>query len=275
MTGDRITVVRLRFTNDFSRFVAIETNASGAVVARYAGTQSVDEPLAEVRSGTTSYYEADGLGSITSLSNAAGSLVQTYTLDPFGNETASSGSLTNPFGFTGREFDSETNLYFYRARYYDPTIGRFTKEDPIRFGGGDPNFYSYVSQSPINFADASGKTRFWGNWCGPIWTGRMGEPFNPKHFKDYKKPIDPEDEACMHHDICYFDCRSQHPCSPDGRSKCFRSCDKLFINELPLEILGVPDLVGGVYLWYPLALHFHPDPESNGSCGCYKVTWIK
>src|SRR3989441_11916614 len=95
-----------------------ETNASGTAVARYTQTENIDETLAMLRSSTTSYYQADGLRSVTSLSNAAGGLAQTYTFDSFGKQTASSGSLTNPFQYTGREFDSETNLYFYRARYY-------------------------------------------------------------------------------------------------------------------------------------------------------------
>jgi hypothetical protein len=78
-----------------------ETNATGGVVARYANTtDKIDEPVATLRSGATSYYQADGLGSITSLSNAAGALAQTYTFDSFGKQTASSGSLTNPFRYT-------------------------------------------------------------------------------------------------------------------------------------------------------------------------------
>jgi len=84
-----------------------ETNSSGAVVARYSQTQNIDEPLAMLRSAATSYYHADGLGSVTSLSNAAGALAQTYTFDSFGKLTASSGSLTNPFQFTSRELDTE------------------------------------------------------------------------------------------------------------------------------------------------------------------------
>ncbi len=67
-----------------------------------------------LRSAATSYYHADGLGSVTSLTNAAEALAQTYTYDSFGTPTASSGSLTNPFRYTAREFDSESNLYFYR-----------------------------------------------------------------------------------------------------------------------------------------------------------------
>ena len=106
------------------------------MVARYSQGLNIDEPLAMLRSGATSYYHADGLGSVTSLSSAAGALAQTYSFDSFGKQTASTGSLTNPFRYTAREFDTETNLYFYRARYYDPTAGRFLGEDPIGFDSG-------------------------------------------------------------------------------------------------------------------------------------------
>src|SRR4029077_13560427 len=64
-----------------------EANSSGTIVARYSETQDIDEPLAQLRSSATSYYEADGLGSITSLSNTAGALAQAYTFDSFGNQT--------------------------------------------------------------------------------------------------------------------------------------------------------------------------------------------
>ena len=74
-----------------------ETNASGGVVARYSQDLGVDEPLVMLRSGATSYYQVDGNDNVTSLSNAAGALAETYTYDSFGSTTASSGSLTNPF----------------------------------------------------------------------------------------------------------------------------------------------------------------------------------
>ena len=132
-----------------------ETNSSGTAVARYSQTDNIDEPLAMLRSGATSYYHADGLGSISSLSNAAGALAQSYTYDSFGNVTATTGSLTNPFRHTGRDFDTETNLQFSRARYYDPKAGRFVSEDPIRFRGGS-DFYAYVRNSPTNYTDPDG-----------------------------------------------------------------------------------------------------------------------
>ncbi len=132
-----------------------ETNATGAVVARYAQGMHVDETLAMLRSSATSYYETDGLGSVTSLSNAAGVSAQTYTFDSFGKQTASSGSLTNPFQYTGRELDSETALYYMRARYFDPATGRFLSEDPVGFSVSK-NFYAYVSNNAVNDIDPAG-----------------------------------------------------------------------------------------------------------------------
>jgi RHS repeat-associated protein len=133
-----------------------ETNSTGGVVACYEQTQNVDEPLAMLRSAATSYYDADGLGSVTSLSNTAGALAQTYGYDSFGKQTSSSGSLTNPFQYTARESDTETGLYYYRARYYDPNPGRFISEDPIRFASGTTNFYAYVGNDPVDESDPFG-----------------------------------------------------------------------------------------------------------------------
>ena len=134
----------------------VETvNASGGLVAHYTQTENIDEPLAMQRGATTDYYEADGLGSITSLTASNGTLAQSYTYDSFGNMANSSGSLTNFFRYTAREFDSETNLYYYRARYYDPGAGRFLSEDPVRFRGS-PSFYAYVGNDAPNLIDPSG-----------------------------------------------------------------------------------------------------------------------
>jgi RHS repeat-associated protein len=132
-----------------------ETNSSGVVVARYSQGLSIDEPLAMLRSGATSYYHADGLGSVTSLSNGVGSLAQTYGYDSFGKQTSSSGSLTNAFQYTARESDSESGLYYYRARYYDPNIGRFLTEDPIGLNAGI-NQYTYVGNNVVTLSDPSG-----------------------------------------------------------------------------------------------------------------------
>ena len=135
--------------------LAEETNSSGTVLARYSQGLNTDEPLALLRTSATSYYHADGLGTITSLSSGAGTLAQTYAFDSFGNRTAASGSLINVFQYTGREFDSETGEYYYRARYFDPSSGRFLNEDPIQFVGGI-NAYRYVSNNPTDLRDPMG-----------------------------------------------------------------------------------------------------------------------
>jgi RHS repeat-associated protein len=116
----------------------------------------IDEPLSELRSATTSYYEQDGINSVTSLSTGAGSLANTYTYASFGKVTASSGNLTNPFEFTGREFDTEAGFDYYRARYYDSTVGRFISEDPTALKGGSINLYRYVSNNATNSIDPTG-----------------------------------------------------------------------------------------------------------------------
>jgi RHS repeat-associated protein len=132
-----------------------EVDASGNVLARYTSGQETDELLSVLRSGTTSYFEQDTLSSVTALSNPAGALANTYTFDSFGNATASTGTLTNPFQYTGRDNDSETGLYYYRARYFDPRVGRFISEDPL--GVRDHlNMYAYVRNNPINFDDPLG-----------------------------------------------------------------------------------------------------------------------
>jgi RHS repeat-associated protein len=132
-----------------------ETNSSGAVVARYEQGQSIDEPLAMLRSSTTSYYNADGLGSVTSLANGSGTLTESYNFDSFG-KTTPTGSVVNPFQYTGREMDTETGLYFDRTRYYDPSVGRFLSEDTIQFEGGN-NFYAYVENNSVIWDDPFGR----------------------------------------------------------------------------------------------------------------------
>jgi RHS repeat-associated protein len=132
-----------------------EVDGSGNVLARYTFSRKIDQTLSMIRSGVTSYYEQDGIGSVSALSNPSGGLASTYSYDSFGNLTASTGTVTNPFRYTGREFDSETGIYFYRARYYDPAPGHFMGEDPARFDQGG-NFYVYVSNNPVLLIDPTG-----------------------------------------------------------------------------------------------------------------------
>lgn len=102
---------------------------------------------------TPSYYHQDGLGSVVAASSASGTIDGTQRFDAWGNKSASSGSIA-VYGYTGREPDA-SGLIYYRARYYDPGMRRFTQRDPIGFEGG-LNFYAYVGSNPVNFTDPSG-----------------------------------------------------------------------------------------------------------------------
>ncbi|MCU0293268.1 MAG: hypothetical protein MUF10_14965, partial [Thermoanaerobaculaceae bacterium] len=87
---------------------------------------------------------ADGLGSVVKMTDAAGNVVHPYQYDAWGNIEPDTGAPVDgvKYAFTGREWDPETGLYYYRARYLDPKVGRFISEDPIGFAGG-VNFYAY------------------------------------------------------------------------------------------------------------------------------------
>jgi RHS repeat-associated protein len=132
-----------------------EVDSTGNSLTSYAQGPGLDRPLAEFRSSATSYYEADALGSLTSLSSSSGTIAKTYTYDSFGKLVGSTGGLANPFQYTGRESDVETGLHFYRARYYDNAVGRFLSEDPIGFNGGN-DFYAYVQNNPLIWTDPLG-----------------------------------------------------------------------------------------------------------------------
>jgi RHS repeat-associated protein len=133
------------------------TDNAGNILTVYVEGSRTDEPLAAQQAGIANYYEADGLGSITALTNSVGAPTVTYAYDSFGNLTASAGSsAANSFRYTAREFDTETALYYYRNRYYDPSEGRFMSEDPVSFFSGAVDFYSYVENSPTGRTDPNG-----------------------------------------------------------------------------------------------------------------------
>jgi RHS repeat-associated protein len=87
---------------------------------------------------------------------SCGALVANYTYSPYGATSASS-SANTPFQYTGRENDGDANLYYYRARYYSPTLNRFISGDPLGLSGG-MNFYAYAGGNPISFGDPLGLT---------------------------------------------------------------------------------------------------------------------
>jgi RHS repeat-associated protein len=124
----------------------------GSTITTYVHDLGIDKPLrAEDGTGTLSFVNADGLGSAVSSANAAGEVTSTARYDAWGNIEA---GAANRYGFTGREPD-QTGLAYYRARYYDPKIGRFISEDPIGFKGG-LNLYRYVENKPNDRVDPFG-----------------------------------------------------------------------------------------------------------------------
>lgn len=130
------------------------TDGVSTTTYTYVHGPAIDEPLARLdSSGTIAYYHADGLASVVRVSDAVGAVAHAYSYSAWGN--IETGSLRAAFAFNGREWDPETGLYFYRARYYDPRLGRFISEDPIGIAGGS-NYYAYVRNSPALWRDPWG-----------------------------------------------------------------------------------------------------------------------
>ena len=105
------------------------------------------------RGGGIYYYHKDALGSVYQMTDEDENVVRSYDYSAFGTIISESGSLANPFTYTAREYDSNSELYYYRARYYDAAVGRFLSRDPIM----SFNFYPYVENNPINSVDPSGE----------------------------------------------------------------------------------------------------------------------
>jgi RHS repeat-associated protein len=126
----------------------------GATTLKYVHGPGIDEPLAqEDGSGVLTYYHTDALGSIVRRTNAAGAVASEHRYDVWGN--IETGGTEPGYSYTGREWEPETGLYYYRARYYDPEGGRFISEDPIGTQGA-LNLYGYAAGDPALLTDPSG-----------------------------------------------------------------------------------------------------------------------
>lgn len=149
------TVERFIYDDDH---IALIFDGSGTQTHRYLHGTKIDQILAdENASGQVQWALSDNQGTVRDLVDSIGTIVNHITYDSFGNVA----NQTNPaidtrFSYTGREFDEETGLYYYRARYYDAQVGRFISEDPIGFDAGSANLYRYVDNSPLNATDPSG-----------------------------------------------------------------------------------------------------------------------
>ena len=125
----------------------------GSTTLKYVHGLEIDEPLAVDDGTALSYYHFDGLGSVVKTTNGAGAVTLTRQYDAWGS--LETGANEAGYAFTGREWDPETGIYYYRARYYDPKLGRFISEDPIGLSDG-PNKYAYVQGNPVGRLDPYG-----------------------------------------------------------------------------------------------------------------------
>jgi RHS repeat-associated protein len=91
---------------------------------------------------------------VVALTDSSGSVQDQYAYDPYGNTTSVQESVPNPFRYIGGIWDSQTGLYKLGARYYDPTVGRFTQTDPTC--GWSISRYTYAGDDPASDADPSG-----------------------------------------------------------------------------------------------------------------------
>lgn len=140
--------------------VIMECDGSGQILRRYVNGLGIDEPICmTTAAGSRYYYHFDGLGSVVALTGVLGDIVEIYGYDPYGF-TDSPSVVGNPYLYTGRQYDSETGLYYYRARYYDPALARFLQVDPIGYLGG-MNLYAYCGNTPVNLDDPSGTYAVW------------------------------------------------------------------------------------------------------------------
>jgi RHS repeat-associated protein len=131
----------------------IDLNADWSVATTYFNDLGIDSHLRQTSAATgVSYFLADHLGSTDALTDLSGNVIEQLAYDSFGNST---GSVRTRYGYTGRERDPDTGQLYYRARFYDPQVGRFISEDPAGLIAGI-NLYAYVENDPIRSRDPFG-----------------------------------------------------------------------------------------------------------------------
>lgn len=136
-------------------YAQVDASAPTTPVAEYTQYPAIDEPHSVRRGGKIYYYTNQvPRGTVSGLIDSTGASVAHYDYSSFGVPSGG-GSNPNPLRFAGREYDVETGLYFNRARYYDPELGRFISEDPSRQRNG-ANPYAYTDNEPVNRTDPSG-----------------------------------------------------------------------------------------------------------------------
>jgi RHS repeat-associated protein len=180
------------YLSEGSREIA-EYDGSGSLVTRTVYGPSIDEPVASVSAAGKFYYHQDALGSVIATTNGSGALSASYSYGAYGE---SANVIAGGPRYTGRRFDPETGLYYYRARYYSPTLGRFLQTDPIGYQGGI-NLYAYVGNDALNSTDPSGNVVYVGGHVAfPAYGGLGGGdllPGTPNHLTIVLVPNNPSD----------------------------------------------------------------------------------
>jgi RHS repeat-associated protein len=124
----------------------------------------------DAATGEQFYYLYNGYGDVVQIMDSQGQIQNSYTYDEWGNIVNKTESIPNEFTYAGEIFDEETGLYYLRARYYNPSVGRFISEDSYEGQLDNPltlNLYTYTANNPLRYTDPSGH-------CFTDWLGRGG-----------------------------------------------------------------------------------------------------
>jgi RHS repeat-associated protein len=138
-----------------------EYSSTGTILGRYVTGPGVDEPVVWYQGSGTStrnWLTADNQGSVIGYADQSGNSEATYTYGPYGEPITSGGASAwggSRYRFTGQIEIPEAQLYYYKARVYDPSLGRFYQADPAGYGS-DVNSYAYAGNDPINTIDPNG-----------------------------------------------------------------------------------------------------------------------
>jgi len=181
------------FVDDGDTEVGEYDGTSGNIQRRYVPGAAIDDLIAMVDCTNATppnctgggvvktYFHTDKMGSVVAMSKSDGTLAEgPYTYDPYGNCVGggSSCGTGEPYRFTGQRLDPETGLYYYRARYYSPTLGRFLQTDPVGYKD-DIDWYTYVGNDPTDKTDPSGKVGTFVEWSVHINIPSVPIPLTP------------------------------------------------------------------------------------------------